>query len=194
MISNRYNNKILRRVACGDRKSFEKLYHDWQPKLSSYIFSITREKDITAEVVQDVFLKIWMSRESLTEINNFSAFLFVVSRNMAINAFRKSMRELERFEPVSNATAQAEETTDESLLFALSVVDEAIDRLPERQKVVYLYHRHQKLTYQQIAEKLNIGKESVKTHLKLAVNSLKKELLNKVASALMLTFCFLNFF
>jgi RNA polymerase sigma factor (sigma-70 family) len=53
-----------------------------------------------------------------------------------------------------------------------SIIEQAIDQLPPRRKEVYLLSRHERLTYKEIADKLMISTESVKTHLKLATNSI----------------------
>jgi DNA-directed RNA polymerase specialized sigma24 family protein len=86
--------KLLLKVAEGDEAAFAQLYNYWVPHLTSFIFRITKSRDISCEVVQDVFLKIWINRETLVEIKSFKSFLFVISKNHAINAFKKAMREL----------------------------------------------------------------------------------------------------
>jgi RNA polymerase sigma-70 factor (family 1) len=175
--------ETLLAVSQGDETAFTRLFEHWQPVLASFIFRITRSREIAAEIVQDVFLKIWMSREVLGSIDNFKGYLLVVSKNHAINVLRKSMREqrnLERWtttqqdhaEPTSPSPDMQEETV-------FTLIDEAIERLPERQKQVFLLHRYERLTYAQIAQQLGIGKESVKTHLALAIKSISKYLHEK---------------
>lgn len=166
---------LLQQVAKGDEFSFRLLYENWQGQLASYIFRITKSKEITAEIVQDVFLKIWISREALSEVDNFKSYLFIVSRNQAINALKKAMRELKKvrdWEKISKDETQSEDFENERF----SLVDEAIEQLSPRQKEVFILHRYEKFTYQQIADKLGIGKESVKTHIGLAVKAITKYL------------------
>lgn len=174
------DRKLLVRVAGGDELAFRKLYADWQPRLSTFIFQITKSKEITAEIVQDVFLKIWMTRENLEQVDNFKAYLFVVSRNQALNAFRKAVNEWRRFETVNDMSQMEPKANAEAEDPYLSLIDAAIDQLSSRQKEVYLLHRHQKLSYQEIADQLGIGKESVKTHIELAVKSIKRYLSTRV--------------
>ena len=172
---------LLEKVASGNEAAFSELYAIWQPILSSFIFKITKSKEVTAEVVQDVFLKIWVNREALLEVQNFKAYLFVVSKNQAINAFRKSMKELRFFQLLeAKLKNESYESVDDLEPSQLALVDEAIDRLSPRQKEIYLLHRQSKLTYQEIADQLGIGKESVKTHLELAVKSITKYLKSKI--------------
>ena len=75
MVETEKDADILKDIAAGSSKAFRALYSHWEPTLSSFIFQVTRSKVITAEIVQDVFLKIWMTRESLVEVKDFKAYL-----------------------------------------------------------------------------------------------------------------------
>lgn len=165
-----YNEKdILTKVAKGDEKAFSRLFHYWFPFLSNHIFRITESKELTEEIVQDVFLKIWMAREVLETINSFKAYLLVISKNHALNSLRKISREkkhLDSWKKESDPYQTEEEKSNTPDYITL--IDEAIANLPERQKQVFLLHRFEGHTYHQISDKLTIGRETVKTHLKLA--------------------------
>jgi RNA polymerase sigma-70 factor (ECF subfamily) len=164
---------LLRQVAEGDEAAFASLYHHWQPFLATHIYRITGSRELAEEVVQDVFMKIWMTREALSQVENFRAYLLVMSRNHALNALKGLMRRFEKqglFEKDMQRLPPDEE--GDLQRFRLSLMDEAIDRLPPRQKEIYLLHRHQRLTYVEIADQLNIGRETVKTQLQLSVKSI----------------------
>jgi RNA polymerase sigma factor (sigma-70 family) len=97
----------------------------------------------------------------------------VVSRNQAFDLLKKQLREQEskrawekENKPELYITYNDAETSRPSL------IDQAIDSLPPRRKEVYLLSRHERLTYNEIASRLGISKESVKTHLKLAASSI----------------------
>lgn len=175
-------------VAGGSEIAFRNLYNKWQPVLSTFIFRISKSRDISAEIVQDVFLKIWNNRKGLTEIDNFKSYLFVACKNHALNALRKSMREIQLLveieTDIENRTFHSNDDDNSSYFILL---DESIDKLSKRQKEIYLLHKHERLTYQQIADKLGIGKESVKTHLDLAIKSIYKSLKNRIAIFLILS-------
>ncbi len=70
------------------------LFAEWQPRLSAFIFKISKSKETIEEIVSDVFLKICISRENLENINNFKAYLFTACKNQAINALKKNLNEL----------------------------------------------------------------------------------------------------
>lgn len=175
--ANKAEKALLSLVSKGNEIAFRQLYHLWQSHLSSYIFSITKSSELTAEIVQDVFLKIWQNRENLSNIDNFKAYLFAVSHNYALNELRNLIRKFLMFQKwEKHILEETDENFDDAKTNDLILVDEAIDKLSERQKEIYLLHRHEKLTYQQIAEQLGISKETVKTHLGMAIKSIIKQL------------------
>lgn len=182
-----YNEReLLLKVAKGDESAFRELYLYWQPQLASFIFRITKSKESASEIVQDVFLKIWLTREALKEIENFKSYLFVISRNQALNAFHKSMREIRQIDQLGKSISEEPNEFDENKYSRLALVDEAIDHLTDRRKEVYLLHRHQKLTYNQIGLRLGISRESVKTHLELAIKSITKYLKDRMTMVILL--------
>lgn len=177
-----YDEKtLLLKVAGGDESAFAHLFEQWHPMLAAYIYRVTRSREMAAEIVQDVFLKIWISRETLGSVNNFKAYLLIVSRNHAINALRKSMRELQQkknWQKENLPLPPGPEENPDAILY--SVIDEAIDQLSSRQKEVFLLHRYQRLTYHRIAEKLGIGRESVKTHMELATKAITRYIRRRI--------------
>lgn len=167
-----YNEKeVLSKVADGDESAFRQLFLHWHQLLAGYVLRITESRELTEEIVQDVFLKIWMTRETLGEIENFKHYLIVVSRNQSFDVLKKQLKERQKKKDWEKEnTLQVTEDNDPPN-FA-SLIDEAIDSLPPRRKEVYLLSRHERLTYQEIATQLGISKESVKTHLQLAASSI----------------------
>jgi len=183
---------ILEQVAEGNEKAFSQLFHQWQPFLASHIYRISESKELTEEIVQDVFLKIWQSRELLSSINHFKSYLMVVAKNHTINAIKKVSKEFSNWEKwaAENKDEDKVEASPDMKQGFYSILDEAIDHLPKRQREVYLLHRHERLTYQQIANHLGIGKESVKTHIEQAVRNISSYV--KENMALVIIFLFLK--
>lgn len=185
MLNFHKESELLQNVSTGSTEAFRRLYYLWEPALSSYLFQVTKSKELTSEIVQDVFLKIWMTRETLHEIKNFKAYLFVISKNQAINALKKSILELEKFKIFAENPHLYEDEVDEKKEYQYSLIDEAIDQLPARQKEVFLMHRYDRMTYQEIADRLGIGKESVKSHLSIGIKAVKSNLQSKISLILL---------
>src|SRR5688572_12075580 len=88
-VNSETEKELLHKIAEGDQSAFATLFDSFHHTLGSFIYSITKSKELAEEIVLDVFLKIWMTREALTEVKNFKAYLFTVSRNAAISSLRK---------------------------------------------------------------------------------------------------------
>lgn len=169
-----YNEpEILQLVARGDEMAFTRLFLHWSQLLTGFIFRITESRELTEEIVQDVFLNIWRVRETLPEIDNFKHFIIVVARNRAYDELKKQLRAEQRRKAWEKENEPELFIPDaEEGLSPSSIIEQAIDQLPPRRKEIYLLSRHERLTYKEIAQKLKISTESVKTHLKLATSSI----------------------
>jgi RNA polymerase sigma-70 factor (ECF subfamily) len=180
--------ELLLRVAGGDEIAFRTLYDMYHQLLATYIFRLTKSMTETEEIVHDVFLKIWMARESLAEIKNAKAYLFVVSRNHALNSINRRVREMlqkNQWIQDSNSINATNDHEDDSLH---TLIDKAIDQLPPQQKKVFLLSRHEKLTYHEIASNMDISRETVKTYLKHATTSITKYIRENIEISLLIMF------
>lgn len=165
---------LLLRVAQGDQAAFALIFEQYHHDLGNYIYAITKSTGLTEEIVQNVFLKIWMGREALLGIKSFKAYLFVISRNAAISSLRKEIRDHikknEWAKTAHESTAPGEEWKEKE--FYLSLIDQAIEALPPQRKKVYLLSRQDGLTYEEIAKRLGISKLTVRAHVQQAVVSI----------------------
>ena len=185
--------KILTAVAHGDEQAFALLFRHYYPFLADHLLRVVNSEPVMEELLQDVFLKIWMNREALTKVENFAAYLYIVSKNHALNALEKLASEFNaKSRYLKDPQLFEDQPGDEHKALQTALLDEAIDSLPERQKQVYLLHRHERLSYIEIAEKLGIGRETVKTHLEKAVKSIKEYLGDKLAILILLLQIFRN--
>ncbi|KAA0989210.1 RNA polymerase sigma factor [Dyadobacter aurulentus] len=164
-------NEILQQIAQGDERAFAALFNHFHQPLGLHIFKFTKSEQLAEEVVQDVFLKIWLNRELLVGIDNFRVYLYVISKNAALNCLKKVANESARIVDLDpQADTIAAENIEEDHRYLL--IDEAIDRLPPQQKQVYLLRRHERLSYPEIAAQMKISKETVKKYLQIATESI----------------------
>lgn len=164
--------ELLLRIADGDEFAFKRLFNAYHQQLGTHIFRLTDSMELAEEVVQDVFLKIWTNREELKDVRNFKAYLFVISKNQALNCIKKIMREQKQQQhwEAENASEEALVMQDTELNKYYTLLDLAINNLPPQQQKVYLLSRHERLKYAEIAEEMNISRETVKKYLQLAVS------------------------
>ncbi|MBV4359196.1 RNA polymerase sigma factor [Pinibacter aurantiacus] len=167
---------LLHLIAEGDEKAFRSLFDKHHPKLGGYVFRLTNSFELTQEIVQDAFLKVWSNRHALRDINNFDAYLFTIARNHTFNVLKQMARE--------QARKKAWEQTQENELTVLAeelsgykeisaIMQKAIEQLPPRQKDVFTLSREGGLTHEQISERLGIALETVKKHMVLALKAIR---------------------
>jgi len=168
---------LLLQISSGDEDAFEALFKLYGSQLNAYIMTISRSEPLTEEMVQDVFLKIWLNRKSLTEIDSFKSYLFVIAKNYTFDCLkkikRKQKREKEWIDMVINDSLVAPaECLDE---VSYQKIDQAVKLLPTKQKKIYLLRRDG-TKQAEIAKELNISTETVKKHLFLAKRFLKDQI------------------
>lgn len=167
-------------VASGNEFAFRKLFNLYHHRLGTYIFRITDSMEMAEEVVQDVFLKIWIKREALSQVENFNAYLFVISKNHALNCLRKQAKEWLLKKEWDNYIDTTVSVEDSEISKYYSLLDEAIDQLPPQQQKIFLLSRHERLKYTEIADRVDLSKETVKKYLQIATHSIKAYMQTKL--------------
>jgi RNA polymerase sigma-70 factor (family 1) len=164
--------ELLLQVARGDEHAFSELFNTYHQYLGAHIYRITDSVELAEEVVQDTFLKIWLNRKTLSSIKNFKAYMFVISKNHALNCLRKLAKERIAQKSIEDNTAALDiaDLVDNNDYYNL--LDEAIDHLPPQQQKVYLLSRHDRLKYDEIANKMGLSRETVKKYLQVATLSI----------------------
>lgn len=164
--------ELLIQVASGNEYAFRKLFMVHHQLLGVHMLRITNSVELAEEIVQDVFLKIWLTRETLVGVDNFKAYLFVISKNHALNCLKKLAKERLLIKTMGNNGFGdlVPETTETDMYYNL--LDEAIDQLPPQQQKVYLLSRHGRLKYAEIADQLELSRETVKKYLQIATTSI----------------------
>jgi RNA polymerase sigma-70 factor (family 1) len=181
----------LIKVSEGDEIAYSRLYYKYHQQLGNHVFRITNSMDLAEEIVQDVFVKIWMNREVLAGVHNFKAYLFVISKNHTLNCLRKLSTErqhLNKFEE-SYTSLLVESGSDSNDYY--TILDEAINRLPPQQQQVYLLSRHERLRYAEVANRMNISRESVKKYLQIATFSITNYVLTNFHTILFFSIFFI---
>jgi RNA polymerase sigma-70 factor (ECF subfamily) len=167
-----YNDKeLLLQITEGNEKAFQDLVDTYAPLLFIYLNKLTFNRSLAEELVQDVFLKIWQTRENLVHIKNIKGYLFTITRNLSINAVKRIMRERKlHFAWETYTGGQSEVEPD--LEWKYSLIDEAIEQLPPQQKAVLIKSRQQGMKLDEIATEMHLTKTTVKKYLQRALEAI----------------------
>ncbi len=167
--------ELLKQMAEGDEIAFRKIFDHYKNKLFNYSLRITDNEELAEEIVMDAFLKIWCNREALIYINRFDAYLYTIIRNRAFNAIKRRAHEALIISKLSHSTSEYQDCTEETVVYNeyQYLLNKAINQLPPQQKLVYSMSREEGLKYEEIADQLNLSKNTVKAHLKKALSTLR---------------------
>lgn len=167
---------LLAKIALGDQRAFQVVYERYKKKIYTYSFGLLHSDILAEEVMQEVFLKIWCLGEGLKDIRDLDAFMKTVTRNRSLDFLRKAVSAKKADVELTKNYSEAHNETEEAILLqdTRRVLNNAIDLLPQQQREVYLLCQIEGLKYEEVAAKLNISTNTVKTHMKRALASLRQ--------------------
>jgi RNA polymerase sigma-70 factor (ECF subfamily) len=167
--------ELLDLTAQGDENAFSRLFYLWHQKLGAYIHRLTGSTELTEEIVQDVFMKVWDNREKLIQIACFSAYLYVLSRNHTYNCLRQVAKERSANRALIEKKWESGHVEDPSVSAPdyYGLIDKAVASLPPQQQKVYILSRRERLKYDEIAAVMNISRETVKKYLQIATHAIQ---------------------
>ena len=170
-----HENTLLHQVAQGDEKAFRTVFDHYRDALYSFALKITRQETIAEEIVQDVFIKIWINRSGLSAVRSFSDFLFIVTRNHTLNSLRKLAKERKLSSGPPEDLQEADLSAEAGILQRdyERILQQAIAQLPPQQKLVYTLSRQHGLTREEIAGQLNVAPGTIKAHMANALRSIR---------------------
>ena len=179
-------------VAAGDEKAFGLLFHQYWDHIYTVAVSITRSTTASEDLVQDIFLKIWLNRSQLTSIEHFDNYLFIIARNAIYTSLRQTGIKASLLQKMEGP-GTANLTPEEELLAKEStkLIQQAVNQLSPQQQAVYNLSREGGLKYEQIAQKLGISKSTVRNHMVKALQNIR-ESLQANSDGLLLILCLLS--
>jgi RNA polymerase sigma-70 factor (ECF subfamily) len=187
------DRELVSRLQAGDIIAFDNIYKKFNRKLFRFAYYILKSREDAENIVQEVFVKIWENREKIRLHNSFSSYIFTITHHTTIDLLRQKLKDnkfkdylLSLQEPFENKVQ-----TDVEFAEAQSQAQEAIAKLTERQRQIYLMHREDGLTYNEIADKLRISINTVENHMVAALKTLREHLKTSSFSFVGILFYFL---
>ena len=178
-VNNKYTEEeIVRKISYGDQLAFKKLFHLYFKKLCRFAFLFLYSKEMSEEVVLDVFLNIWIKREQLTSVHNIRLFLYASVRNKAINYSQRekpvhSRKNINVYElEIESGESSFEDSIDHK--FFHERLQKSFDLLPERCKMIARLHFNDQLQYNEIAKILHISHKTVRAQIAIAIHKVKE--------------------
>jgi RNA polymerase sigma-70 factor (family 1) len=158
--------QLFLKVADGDERAFETLFDEFLPKLYPFIIKFIKSEQAAREIIQETFIRVWISRDKLSEIDNPGGWLYKVASNECYSYLRKSILNNKFSNPLTFEPEPVNSTHESFALKELNrLIGEAINKLPAQRKKIYHMSRVEGKSIPEIAAILNISPNTVKNTL-----------------------------
>src|SRR6266851_8021226 len=184
----RTDAEIMLQVKAGDDSAFAYLVQKYRRPMVSFMYRMAHNAAGAEDLAQEVFLRVYRSRESYEASAKFTTWLYRIATNLAVNHARDTRHErpentMNLDEPDSETgttpdLADKEPNVEEGILRRerLAAIRQKVEALPERQKLAVLMHKYQEMDYRQIADVLKLSESATKSLLFRAYETLRNEL------------------
>ncbi|MCE5347205.1 MAG: RNA polymerase sigma-70 factor [Bacteroidales bacterium] len=168
------DEKLIQEIKADNMFAFDTLYKNYSKKLYKFAYSILKSQEESENIVQEVFLKLWESRNRIEKDSSVKSYLFSIAYNSTITVIRKKAKDTQFIEYLKSLQEVYEEPDLEYEYKELTEkLHDIVYQLPERQKEVYVLHQEMGLTYKDIAEKLHISVNTVENHMSRALKTIR---------------------
>ncbi len=166
-----------------DESAYESLYMLCFPPLMHFAYSFIKSKEIAEEIASDVLFKIWNQRENLAKIKDFRLYLYVSTRNMALNELKRQQRYQTFSLEDAPAWMKADDATPENLLITdelFKKIRTAISQLPSQCRLIYKLIKEDGLKYRETAELLHLSVKTIEAQMGIATKKIYEVFRNSI--------------
>ncbi|WP_439584981.1 RNA polymerase sigma factor [Dyadobacter bucti] len=158
-----------------DQSAFTMLFNAYKHKLYGYVLRLTESEMLAEDIVQEVFMKLWADHPSLALIDNFGSYLFRMSKNHALNHFKRMAHETAIIAEMFRENDESGNNAHEMLAAkeVEQVLKTVVNGLPPQQKTIYYLSREEGKTHDEIANLLKISPNTVKNHMVQAMAAIR---------------------
>ena len=159
----------------GNEKAFRGLYDKYRPDVYAYSLSLLKSSANAKEVVQEVFLKIWINRNTINPDLSFKSFVFTITRILSFNFLKKAANDKNLRDEIFNKSKISYNPIENKILEEEyeQMRRMAIDRLSPKRKLIFTMSREEEKSYQEISSELHISLNTVKNHMSKSLDSLR---------------------
>ncbi len=167
------------RISDGDERAFEQVFRAFYKKLLLFSQNFVKTPEHAEEVVEDVFVKLWVRRQEINQIKNLKVYLYSATKNQALNALYKEKMLFSDSADLSDHDSPVCPNNPHDMLVNSElneVMNRAVDALPERCKLIFKLVREDGLKYKEIAEILGISVNTIDAQMAIAVKRICESL------------------
>ena len=171
-------NELILLLKQSNQEAFTTLYKKYWKQVYNFSRLYLTSQSVAEEVVQEVFIKVWESRDFMREGDNFKGLLFIITRNLIFNMHRKNLNEDFYRMTVLSAMESSYDIEEEIDAKNLSeYIDLLIADLPPRRREIFNLSRKENKSYKEISQLLGVSEKTVENQIGEALKFLRKNLI-----------------
>lgn len=172
------DNELADLLKRGNRIAFTEIYDRYFAPLYQHACNRLRDKSEAKDVVQDLFTTLWAKQDTIDFKSNFSNYLYAAVRNRILNIISHKEVQSKYFLSLPDEIDRQHLITDHQIRERqlASIIEKEIQALPPKMREVFELSRKLHLSHREIAERLDISEQSVRSHIKNALRILRKKL------------------
>ena len=171
-------NELILLLKQSNQEAFTTLYKKYWKQVYNFSRLYLTSQSVAEEVVQEVFIKVWESRDFMREGDNFKGLLFIITRNLIFNMHRKNLNE--DFYKMTVLSAMENSYDIEEEIDAKNLgeyIDLLIADLPPRRREIFNLSRKENKSYKEISQLLGVSEKTVENQIGEALKFLRKNLI-----------------
>lgn len=161
----------------GDEIAFKEVFDRYFRRLYTFSFRFLKNKEQAEEVVNDALMNVWINKSRLNRESSILPFLYTVTRRLTLNVLRNIATSQRAIDQLWISMEKLSNETEETVLLndLKQFTEQALVHLPAQQQLVFRMSRYDQLNYDEIADRLNISRNTVKNHLIAALKTLRSQ-------------------
>jgi len=170
--------KLIQALKQGSHNAFDSIYQMYSKKLYAYSFQFTKSQEEAEDIVQDVFVKLWVNRMNIRQEETLHSLLFIMAKHLLINAYRSKLNSKVYEEYIVYLDKCSVDETSFRLEYDEFVkqLHKEIKKLSATQQKVITLSRIKQLSNKEVAEKLSLSEQTVKNQLSVGLKALRLKL------------------
>ena len=163
----------------GNERAFRRLFDTYRPHIQAYSLSLLKSDLNANEIVQDVFLKVWLNREQLNPELSFKSYVFTIAKNTSFNFMQKAANDRKLREEIFYKSQKWHDPIETSIREEEfeQIRTKAIEELPPKRKRIFKMSREEEKSYEEISMELGISISTVKNQMSKSLTTLRTYLL-----------------
>ena len=185
--------EIIRRLKQDEKKALDDLFGYYYPRLFHFSKSILKIEAEVDDILQEVFVKLWLNRHKIGNVETFNSYIFTITKNEVLNLIRTNIRNNSFKNELFQRSVAEEFQMHSQLEFneVKSGIDQVISQLPEKRRQIFMLSRTEGFSNKEIAQQLNISEKTVEDHITHAIKKIKISLKGMGIISLLYVYLFL---